>query len=63
MAFITKHTKAGEEEYSAILAFKERNRVTLQEFWALQKDAALELRKVFDQVAAQAAKTIETAAE
>jgi phage recombination protein Bet len=63
MAFIIQREQPGKEDYSGILAFKERNRVTLQEFWALQKDAALELRKVFDQVAAQAAKSIPTAAE
>lgn len=51
MAFIQAHMKAGEEEVVHIMQWKERNKNSLQEFWALEKDAALVLKKRLEEVA------------
>ena len=52
MAFIKAHMKEGEEEAGHVLAWKERNRASLTEFWALEKDAALALKKELEKVEA-----------
>lgn len=50
MAFIAKHMKSGEEEAAAILHWRERNRNSLQEYWAMEKDAALSLKRELEKV-------------
>ena len=52
MAFIKAHMKEGEEEAGHVLAWKERNRASLTEFWAMEKDAALALKKELEKVEA-----------
>jgi hypothetical protein len=54
MAFIGEHTKPGQEEAGEVLKWRERNRHSLQEFWALEKDAALALKKALENVEALA---------
>jgi phage recombination protein Bet len=44
LAFIDK----SRDEPLSVLAFADRNRVTLQEYWALDKAGALELKKVLE---------------
>jgi len=51
MAFIKAHMKPGEEEAGEVLKWRERNRLGLQEFWALEKDAALALKKELEKIA------------
>lgn len=55
MAFIKEYSKPGEEEYSTILQWRDRNRNALQMFWALEKDAALDLKARLENIE-QAAK-------
>lgn len=50
IAFIRAHMKKGEEEASEILKWRDRNRHGLQTFWALEKDAALDLKKELEKV-------------
>lgn len=50
MAFIKKNMKSGEEEASQILKWRDRNRHSINEFWALEKDAALALKKELEQI-------------
>jgi len=50
MAYIKAHSKAGEEEYSAVLQWRDRNRNALQQFWGMQKDAALDLKGKLDAI-------------
>lgn len=57
MEFVISHSKPGEEEYSTIAEWRKRNRLGLQQFWGMEKDAALELRKKLDEVAEKAAST------
>lgn len=52
MKFIAAHMKPGEEEASEVMKWKERNRFSLQAFWALEKDAALALKKELEKVEA-----------
>lgn len=52
MAFIQANMKPDEEEAGAVLAWAARNKVGLQEFWAMEKDAALALKKELEKVAA-----------
>lgn len=54
MGFIQTHMKPGEEEIGAILRWSDRNTEALREFWALEKDAALALKKKLEEVAAKA---------
>jgi phage recombination protein Bet len=54
LAFIAKHMKKGEEEPSAVLGWLDRNRHSINEFWALDKDAALALKKELEKVEAMA---------
>lgn len=50
MAFIKKHMQPGEEEASEVLKWRDRNRHSINEFWALEKDAALALKKELEQI-------------
>lgn len=52
MAFIQAHMKPGEEEAGHVLMWKNKNRAGLTEFWALEKDAALSLKKRLEEVEA-----------
>ena len=54
MAFIKKHIKPGEEESAHIAGWAEKNRHSLREFWAMEKDAALSLKTAIEKVAAAA---------
>ncbi len=54
MAYVKTHTKPGEEEYSEIVKWREKNRHSLLQFWGMEKDAALELRNVLDGLAEKA---------
>lgn len=48
--FITSKTKKGEEEYSEILAWRKRNEASLNQFWAYEKGAALDLKARLESV-------------
>lgn len=50
MAFIAEFSKPGEEEYGTILQWRDRNRNALQMFWALEKDAALDLKAKLENI-------------
>lgn len=52
MAFIKKHMKPGEEEAAHVARWHKRNAHALREFWALEKDASLALKKELEKVAA-----------
>lgn len=52
MEFIAEHMQPGDEEAGHIMAWKEKNKVALQAFWALEKDAALALKKELEKVEA-----------
>ena len=52
MAFIVAKMKPGEEEASQVIAWRERNKHSLQDFWAYEKDAALALKKEIEKVGA-----------
>ncbi len=54
MAYLASCMKPGEEEYSQVLQWRDKNRAGLQQFWGMEKDAALELRKTLDEVAKKA---------
>lgn len=54
MAFVKAHTKAGEEEYATVLMWRDKNRAGLQQFWGMEKDAALELRNELNAIAEKA---------
>lgn len=56
MAFIKKHMKKGEEQPSEIGKWRKRNEEGLREFWAYEKDAALQLKKELEAVAEFGAK-------
>ena len=58
MAFIKAHTVPGEEEYSTILQWRDKNRAGLKQYWGMEKDAALELSKNLDEIDAKAKATI-----
>lgn len=53
MAFIKQHMKPGEEELSHILQWRDRNRHSINEYWALDKDGALALKKRIEDVEAR----------
>lgn len=59
MAFIRAH----QEEPSVVFQFRERNRVTLQDFWARAPGDALELKKAFEGVQRAVADHFAEAAE
>lgn len=50
MKWIRSKTKPGEEEYSTILSFFEKNRMSLQQYWGIEKDAANELKKEMERI-------------
>ncbi len=50
LSFIQQHMK--DEQPSAILAWRDKNRHGLQEYWARDKDGALALKKEFERVEA-----------
>lgn len=52
MAFIQKHMKPNDEEASVVLQWRDKNKNALQEYWALEKDAALSLKKELERVEA-----------
>ena len=52
MAFIKGCMKPGEEEAGAVLAWRDRNKAGLQDFWAYEKDACLALKKEIEKVEA-----------
>ena len=52
IAFIKAHMKPKEEEASIVLSWAKRNAASLQEFWALDKDAALALKAEIEKVEA-----------
>lgn len=52
MAFIAAHMHKGHEEAGHVLAWEAKNAEGLRQFWALEKDAALSLKKRLEQVAA-----------
>ncbi len=52
--FIERHMTAGEEEPGAVLAWADRNRHSLREYWALDKDGALVIKQQLDAVRARA---------
>ena len=60
MAFVRKHMVKGEEEAGHLLAWRSRNAAALQEFWAMEKDAALALKKELEKVEAFHKQPVET---
>lgn len=50
MAFIAEHMKRGEEEPGAIREWAERNRHSIREYWAHDKDGALALKAELEKV-------------
>lgn len=52
IAFIRQHMKPGEEEASHVLQWRDRNRHSLTEYWALDKDGALTLKAELERVEA-----------
>lgn len=52
MAFIRAHMKPGEEEASAVIMWRDKNRHALVEYWALDKDGALTLKAELEKVEA-----------
>jgi len=50
--FIGEHMQPGQEQAGAVLAWEQRNRHELKAFWALEKDAALKIKKRLEEVAA-----------
>jgi phage recombination protein Bet len=52
MAFIRAHMKPGEEEVSVVLQWRDRNRHSINEYWALDKDGALTLKTELEKVEA-----------
>lgn len=50
MAFIQKHMAKGEEEPGLIMQWRKRNEESLREFWAYEKDAALQLKKKLEEI-------------
>lgn len=52
MAFIAKHMKADEEEAGEVMKWRDRNRHSINEFWALEKDAALNLKMELEKIEA-----------
>jgi phage recombination protein Bet len=53
LAFIREHMKPGEEEVSAVLMWRDKNRHALTEYWALDKDGALTLKAELEKVEAK----------
>ena len=52
MAFIRTHMKPGEEEAGHVLQWRDRNRHSINEYWALDKDGALTLKTELEKVEA-----------
>lgn len=52
MAFIKKHMQAGDEEPGTIMQWRGKNAEGLREFWAYEKDAALDLKEKLEEVEA-----------
>lgn len=52
MAFIAGKMKPGEEEAGQVRAWAQRNKHSLQDFWAYEKDAALALKKEIERIEA-----------
>lgn len=52
MQFIRSHMKPGEEEASHVIQWRDRNRHSLAEYWALDKDGALTLKQELEKVEA-----------
>jgi phage recombination protein Bet len=52
MEFIGKHMKKGNEEAGHVLAWAQRNAEPLRHFWAMEKDAALSVKKRLEEVEA-----------
>lgn len=50
MAFIAEHMKRGEEEPGSIREWAERNRHSIREYWAHDKDGALALKSELEKV-------------
>lgn len=48
--FIRKHMAPGNEEAAHILQWRDRNKHSINQFWALEKDAALALKKELEKV-------------
>lgn len=55
MAFIREHTKPGAEEIGTVLAWRERNAQVLKEYWAHDKDGALQLKATLEKLPSMAA--------
>lgn len=53
LAFIKAHMKPGEEEASVVLQWRDRNRHSINEYWALDKDGALQLKAEIEKVEAK----------
>ena len=51
MAFIGEHMKRGQEEPSAIMEWADRNRHSIRDYWARDKDGALALKTEIEKVA------------
>ena len=49
-AFIKAHMKKGEEEAAHVLLWRSRNAAGLREYWGLEKDGALTLKKRLEEV-------------
>lgn len=62
LAFIRAHMKPGEEEASHVLQWRDRNRHSLTEYWALDKDGALTLKQELEKVEAMLKGTKQEAA-
>jgi phage recombination protein Bet len=54
MAFIRENMKQGEEQPSVIIQWRAKNQEGLREFWAYEKDAALQLKGELERIAAEA---------
>jgi phage recombination protein Bet len=63
LKFISRHMKAGEEEPSVVLQWSNRNRESLKQFWAIDKDAALAIKQAVEKVEAFARDQAKEAAE
>lgn len=50
--YIERHMRPGEEEPTAVIDWATRNRATLREYWGHDKDGALEINRVLEQVRA-----------
>lgn len=50
LSFIREHTKPGEEEIGTVLAWRDRNSHALKEYWAHDKDGALQIKAALEQL-------------